>query len=221
MSSVFPAAQYSAGPDLKSRFREDDAPDTLTDVEHNEMNPISYDLVLQEAGRNSIIPLPREFDERRYYHFINPAAPSFSAAPPSSDSDQGKEAIKRLIFIDTDYPGGIYSGVPSIYTHRRLVDRYHNYLKMGSELILVNFPMQDYPLFQFPKPVIDKLEGLEHGASRKNIVNMTYQERNVVFEDAKLQALGFLYFLQTKASDITGEYPKLPEYEIGGRFWFR
>ena len=202
-------AKYSAGPDLKSRFNEDDAPAILSAADRNEMNPIAYDLVIEEAGKASIIPMPKNYDERRYYHFINQASKPFSVVPPLSDiPEDRKHAIKRLMFTDTDYPGGIYSGIPSIYTHRRLVDRYHNNLKPGSELVLLNFPPQDYPLFQFPKTVNDKLEAIEPGASHKNIVDMTYEERNIVFEDSKLQSLGFLYFLQTKASDIAGDYPQ-------------
>lgn len=86
------------------------------------------------------------------------------------------------------------------------MDRYHNRLPPGSESLLMNWPVQDYPLYRYPQRVVDELERLERGASRKNIVNMTYAQRRVVFEDAKRHSLGFLYFLQTEGHEATGDY---------------
>jgi hypothetical protein len=45
--------------------------------------------------------------------------------------------------------------------------------------------------------VNDALEATEKGASTKNIVDMSYAQRQIVFDDAKQHALGMLYHLQT------------------------
>jgi hypothetical protein len=108
------------------------------------------------------------------------------------------------LFADTSYPEGTYSSNNSHYSYRRLVDGHHNHLKPGSDVILMNYTIQDYPIFNYSKSVIDALERTAPGASKKNIVDMSYAQREVVFEDAKQHSLGFLYFLQTKAHDKSG-----------------
>jgi len=51
-------AKYGAGADLKSRFGEASAPATYDDADQQEMNPLSWCLVLREAGKDSTIPKP-------------------------------------------------------------------------------------------------------------------------------------------------------------------
>lgn len=183
-------AAYAAGPDVRSRFGEPSAPVQLSGLERNEMNPITYCMVVRETGKPSIIPRPDGYDERNYERALR-STPAF---------------------VDTAYPEGIYSGQGSVYTQRRLVDRYHNALKPGTEAVLLNWGTQDYPLFNLPRRVVDALEALEKGASAKNIVAMSYAERDVVFADAKRHALGFLYFLQTKGHERMGDYPQSFRY---------
>lgn len=51
-------AAYMAGPDLKSRFNEPSAPESLDPGGDLEMNPISWCPLLREAGKDSTIPKP-------------------------------------------------------------------------------------------------------------------------------------------------------------------
>ena len=183
-------AGYMAGPDLRSRFQEPSAPEVLDDGAHQEMNPISWCPMVRESGAVSTISQPKRYD---------PAAFSdWNKAPP---------------WVEWDGSGGIYnfSGW-SIYTHRRMVDRYHNDLRAGVEATILNWPAHDYPLSTLPKHVVDALEETEKGASRKNIVEMSYDQRQIVYEDAKQRALEFLYWLQTAAHDRVGDYPQSFRY---------
>ena len=184
-------ASYFAGPDPRSRFGEPSAPERLDEIPdgHQEMNPLTWCVVLREqpdgAAREAVVPQPEGY------------VPLFFKAvdtvPP---------------WVDSDLSAGIYSATGwSIYTHRRLVDRRHLGLPVGTEATFLNWPTQDYPLCQLPQQVVDALEANEAGASRKNIVEMTPAQRRIVFEDAKRHALGFLYHLQTRVHDRVGDYP--------------
>jgi len=197
-------ARYSAGPDLKSRFGEENAPRGPLGPNRNEMNPITYCLVLREAGRAAPIPAPEGYDPRNYYGSSRVTAEEFLAL----GWEGNPKPSSARVFVDWAYPEGTYSSYSSIYTHRRLVDRYHNNLPKGAEKILVNWPAHDYPIYNFPQPVVDALEADETGASRKNIVDMTYRQREIVFEDAKRFSLGFLHFLQTVVHEKLGGYPQ-------------
>ncbi|MEN9575190.1 MAG: hypothetical protein RL514_3045 [Verrucomicrobiota bacterium] len=179
-------AKYSAGPDLKTRFGESSAPVGPLGDERNEMNPLSWCVVLREAGRVATLPQPIGYDARSFA--------ALDKTPP---------------FVDSAMTDGIYSPTGwSVYTHRRLVDRWHNGLPVGSEKTLLNWPVQDYPIFNYPKRLADALEATEPGASRKNLVDMTPTQRRLVFADAKQHALGLVYHLQTKVHDRVGDFPQ-------------
>ncbi|WP_240772633.1 FAD-dependent oxidoreductase [Phragmitibacter flavus] len=183
-------AGYMAGPDLKSRFNEPSAPDVLEPGGHQEMNPISWCPLLREAGKDSTIPKPLRYDERSFA--------DWKKAPP---------------WVDWDGSGGIYNSSGwCIYTHRRMVDRYHHELAPGTEAVILNWPAHDYPLSTLPKQVVDALEQNETGASEKNIVDMTPAQRRIVFADAKQRALEFVYWLQTAVHDRVGDYPQSFRY---------
>ncbi len=202
-------AAYAAGVDLKSRFNEEDAPTgPLSDEARNEMNPISYCLVIRETGKDATILRPSHYDERAYYGTTGLTAKEFENVgwPAKVWRNAGPA------FVDTAHTEGIYGGRSNPYTHRRLVDRWHNRLPAGTEKILLNWPTQDYPIYNFPKRVADALEATERGASKKNIVEMTSAQRRIVFEDAKLHALGMLYYLQTKAHEKSGDFPQSFKY---------
>lgn len=186
-------AKYSAGPDLRSRYGETNAPDGPLGDDRNEMNPISYCLVLRETDHDATISKPKNYDERTYLGTTNTTTAEFKqlAWPPKA------QQMNVPPFIATAYPEGIYSAQVSLYTHRRLVDAKHFQLGPNKETILVNWPTQDYPLYDFPQSVVDQLEATEKGAGKKNIVDMTYEQRQIVFDDAKQHALGMLYHLQT------------------------
>ena len=183
-------AKYGAGPDLRSRFGEPSAPESFDDAGRQEMNPLSWCLVLREAGRDGTIPKPISYDARSFA--------ALDKTPP---------------WVDSDMSSGIYSQSGwSVYTHRRLVDRWHHKLPVGTETTFLNWPVQDYPLCHLPQRVVDALEATETGASKKNIVEMTPAQRQIIFEDTKQHALGMLHHLQSAVHDRVGDFPQSFRY---------
>lgn len=184
-------AKYGAGPDLKSRFGEASAPAAFDDAGAQEMNPISYCVVLRETlGKGATVPRPASYDARSFA--------ALDRIPP---------------WVDSDMSAGIYSpSGNSPYTHRRLVDRWHNGFAPGTEATFINYPVQDYPLCQLPQRVVDALEKTEAGASKKNIVDLAPAQRRIIFDDAKQHALGVLHHLQTVVHDRVGDFPQSFRY---------
>lgn len=183
-------AAYMAGPDLKSRFNEPSAPGALDPGGEQEMNPISWCPLLRETGKDRTIPKPARYDAHSFA--------DWQKAPP---------------WVDWDGSGGIYNMAGwCFYTHRRMVDRYHNGLAPGTEAVILNWPAHDYPLSTLPQHVVEALEKNEAGASKKNIVAMTPAQRHIVFEDAKQRALEFVYWLQTAVHDRVGDFPQSFRY---------
>ena len=179
-------AEHGAGPDLRSRFGEPSAPEKFDDAGVQEMNPLSWCVVLRESGKDATIPKPATYDAR-----------SFAALD------------KTRPWVDSDMSAGIYAQSGwSIYTHRRLVDRWHNGFAPGTEATFLNWPVQDYPLCQLPQRVVDALERSEPGASRRNIATLSPAQRRIIFDDVKQHALGMLYHLQTKVHDRVGDFPQ-------------
>ena len=180
-------AGFMAGPDLRSRFGEPSAPETLEPGGEQEMNPISFCPLLREADGEQSIPRPARYDARSF-----------------------ADAAKARAWVDWDGSGGIYAPAGwSIYTHRRMVDRRHFGLAPGTEAVILNWPAQDYPLCTLPRHVVAALEADEPGASTRNIVAMTPAQRRIVFADAKERALEFVHWLQTEARARPGD-PPLP-----------
>ena len=108
--------------------------------------------------------------------------------------------IKKPAHYDArNYRNHAYpKGSKFVYTTRRLVDHYEYPEIKSPDVILLCFPAFDYPLDVLPKRVADTLEKMEPGASRKNIVEMTREQRQVIYEDAKQYSLGFLYYMQSE-----------------------
>jgi hypothetical protein len=184
-------AKYGAGPDLRSRFGEPSAPEKFDDAGVQEMNPLSWCIVLRETcGKDATIAKPATYDARSFT--------ALDKTPP---------------WVDSDMSAGIYvqSGW-SIYTHRRLVDRWHNGFAPGTEATFLNWPVQDYPLCQFPQRVVDALEKSEPGASRRNIATLSPAQKRIIFDDVKQHALGMLYHLQTKVHERVGDFPQSFRY---------
>ncbi|HEV7406111.1 MAG TPA: FAD-dependent oxidoreductase [Chthoniobacteraceae bacterium] len=188
-------AGYMAGPDLKARFGEPSAPETLEADGRQEMNPISWCPLLREAGRDVTIEKPARYDARTFGSMKN--------VPP---------------WVEWDGSGGMYNSAGwSVYTHRRMIDRAHFHFLPGTEATVLNWPAQDYPLCTLPRHVVDALEKSEPGASKKNIVDLTPAQRRLIYEDVKQHALEFLYHLQTTEPPRAGDYPpsfrrmKLPD----------
>ncbi len=183
-------AKYGAGPDLKSRFNEPSAPEAFDDDGRQEMNPLTWCLVLREAGRDATIGKPSTYDPRTYA--------ALDSTPP---------------WVDWAGTDGIYAPAGwCVYTHRRLVDRWHFGLPAGTEATFLNWPVQDYPLCQLPQRVREALDATEPGASRKNIVELNPSQRRIIFDDVKQHALGMLYHLQTRVHDRVGDFPQSFRY---------
>ena len=190
-------AGYMAGPDLKSRFGEPGAPETLDELGHQEMNPLSWCPLLREAGKDSTIPRPPRYDERSFA--------GMEKVPP---------------WKDWDGSGGIYNMAGwCVYTHRRMVDRHHFGFAPGTEAVILNWPAHDYPLSTLPQHVVEALEADEPGASRKNLVEMSHAQRRIVYGDAKQRALEFVHYLQTAAHERVGDFPQSFRYmELAGDY---
>ena len=163
---------HYAGVDPKGRFGEPSGPEAVGFAERQEMNPVTWTMTLRETDRDEPISRPAGYE---------PA--SYSRQAVWRDSGIYRETYQK------DNP-------PTPYSQRRLVDRHHFNLPPGTETIQLNTTEQDYPLRDLPPRVVAALERLEPGLSRKNIVDMTPAQRQVVLEDAKLHSLGYLYYLQ-------------------------
>jgi len=84
------------------------------------------------------------------------------------------------------------------YTSRRLVDGQGYKAINHPDVLLINSPPTDYPLDVYPAHVATALEAVEAGASKKNLVAMTPQQREIVFKDARQHSLKFYYHLQQR-----------------------
>lgn len=180
-------AAYECGPDPKSRYGEPSAP-SEDEMLPNEMNPITWAMIVEESEGETPIPEPAHFDDRNY-----PRATHFS-----------RETFRDLKWDRKTGLGAILHWPPkgeeasrqlSVYSVRRIVEGTTS--RDGRTSILLNYMNgQDYPLVRLPQRVVERLEATEPGASRKNIVEMTRAQREIVFEDAKQHSLGVLYHLQ-------------------------
>ena len=166
-------ARYYAGVDPRGRFGEPSEPEEIGPTERQEMNPITWTMTLRETAEERPLAAPPPGYE--------PA--SYSRRDIWRDSGIYRETYQK------DNP-------PTPYSQRRLVDRLHYGFTFGTEAIQLNSTGQDYPLCNLPPRVAAALERLEPGASRKNIVDMTPAQRQIVLDDAKAHTLGYLYFLQ-------------------------
>lgn len=166
-------ARYYAGVDPRGRFGEPSEPEEIGPTERQEMNPITWTMTLRETAEECPLAAPPPGYE--------PA--SYSRRDIWRDSGVYHETYQR------DNP-------PTPYSQRRLVDRLHYGFPFGTETIQLNSTGQDYPLCNLPPRVVSALERLEPGASRKNVVDMTPAQRQIVLGDAKAHTLGYLYFLQ-------------------------
>ncbi|UUO08674.1 FAD-dependent oxidoreductase [Blastopirellula sp. J2-11] len=104
------------------------------------------------------------------------------------------------------------------FASRRLVDGKALQDRQQADIYLINNPQVDYPLDVFTDDVAASLEATEPGASTKQFVALTPQQREIVFQDARLRTLQYLYFMQQKypsfrtmaMSDEFGTADKLP-----------
>jgi hypothetical protein len=97
------------------------------------------------------------------------------------------------------------------YTSRRLVDGHGFDATDHPDILLINTPPVDYPLDVYPADVAAALEKLEPGASRKSIVAMTPELREIVFDDARNHTLKYYHHLQQR-------FTKFHKMKLSGEF---
>ena len=195
-------AAYECGPDPRSRYGEPSAPPNLDNNPPNEMNPITWAMIIKESDGETPIPKPPLYDDRYFVRTTRLSLDSMNGLPWDRPvrlgsilhwPDKGKASPRQL----------------SVYTVRRIVDG--RTAKTGKTAILLNYMLgQDYPLERLPHHVVEKLEATEPGASKKNIVEMTRPQRQIVFDDAKRQSLAVLFHMQNfvheRASDKANSF---------------
>lgn len=199
-------AAFECGPDPKSRYGEPSAPvqagGEADDFPANEMNPITWAMIVEQADHESPIPRPDRYDDRCF------ARSSKLSLEAMRDLDWDRPvrlgSILHWPVAGTESPRQL-----SIFNVRRIVDG--NTSKAGQTLILLNYMLgQDYPLERLPQHVVDALEATEPGASRKNIVRMSRQQRELIFQDARRHSRCLLYHLQNfvheRADDTTNSF---------------
>lgn len=205
-------AAFEVGPDPRSRYDEPSAQEDVSANPPNEMNPITWTLIVEQSDGETPIPAPPHYDERRYL----PGTPigkkaagalkwdhrvSGSGGPPPWPA-KGKESARQ----------------GSILTMRRIVDGSTSTDGITSALICYSNG-QDYPLERLPRHVADALEATERGASKKNLVLMTREQRQIVFADAKAHSLGLLHHLQTYVHDRSPDIANsLRNYHLSTEF---
>lgn len=198
-------ADFECGPDPQSRYNEPSAPKDLSSNPPNEMNPITWAMIVEESDVETPVEKPWHFDDRNY-----PRATFFSLEAFGhlkwDEDNPGLGAIKH-------WPDHLESSPRqlSVYTVRRIVDGLQS--PTEKTLILLNYMNgQDYPLERLPKHVADALESMEPGCSSKNIVRMNRKQRDIIFLDAQRHALGLFYHMQNfvheKAEDRTHSFRK-------------
>lgn len=96
-------ARYGAGPDLRSRFGEENAPESLHGEVANEMNPITFCFVLRDAAKASVVSPPPDYDARKYQGTNGNTMAAFRKA----GWPKGVWTSQSPTFVDTDYPEGM------------------------------------------------------------------------------------------------------------------
>ena len=184
--------RHYSGVDPRSRFGEADAPETVGEVETQEMNPITWTLTLVEKPGARPIAKPDGYDSANY--------------------ELGDIWRDDGVFTEP-YQLGV-NATP--YSQRRLVDSRHFSLKNApGDKIQLNATIMDYPLCQWPQNVADALERVEPGFSKLNFAELPQEAKDVVYADAKRRSLGYLYFLQ---NDNPTTVERMRRFELTDEF---
>ena len=188
-------AAYEVGPDPRSRYGEPSAPEDISEYPANEMNPITWAMIVEETDDWNPIPEPPNYDIRNY-----PRATRVGMSAFGKDLDWDRRVSRYGGILHWPPEGEEAKRQLSIYSVRRIVEGATS--TDGRTSILLNYMNgQDYPLERLPKRVTDALEATEPGASEKNLVEMTREQRQIVFDDAKNHSLGVLHHVQTWVHD--------------------
>lgn len=186
-------AAFDVGPDPRSRYGEPGAQADVSANPPNEMNPITWTLIIEEADAEKPVPAPPHYDERSYF-----SATPFGAGEASVLKWDHRTRGNGIPPWPPDGEEGFRQS--SILTMRRIVEGGASSDGVTSSLICYSHG-QDYPLERLPRQVADALEATDPGASGRNLVLMTRTQREIVFADAKARSLGLLHHLQTTVHD--------------------
>ncbi len=104
-----------------------------------------------------------------------------------------------------------------LYTSRRLIDGSDPRVR-HPDVILLCFPLMDYPLDVLPASVAQALERTEPGASRKNIARLTRKQRLIIYQDAKHHSLGFLHWVQSQHARRPPKQYSLVRFRLSREF---
>jgi len=206
-------AEFEVGPDPKSRYGELHAPEA-EDVSlnpPNEMNPITWTLIVEEGKTDTPVPAPPHYDERRYW-----GATRFGKAEAAKLKWESKVHASNM----TPWPpkGRESARQGTLLSMRRIVEGTTSTDGITSALICYSNG-QDYPLERLPRHVCDALEATERGASMKNLALMSREQRQIVFEDCKAHSLGLLHHLQTTVHDRASDRKNsLRHYHLSTEF---
>ena len=204
-------AAFEVGPDPKSRYGEPSAQADVSANPPNEMNPITWTLIVEQNNGATPIPTPPHYDERRYYG-------STSFGKKEAAGLKWEQRVKVSANAPWPNDGKEAARQASILTMRRIVEGTTSADGITSALICYSNG-QDYPLERLPRHVADALEATERGASMKSLVLMTREQRQIVFEDCKAHSLGLLHHLQTTVHDRSPDKANsLRHYHLSGEF---
>ncbi|MBE2284820.1 MAG: FAD-dependent oxidoreductase [Prosthecobacter sp.] len=203
--------EFEVGPDPKSRYGEPHAQADVAANPPNEMNPLTWTLIVEESQSDTPIPAPRHYDERRYLR-----ATSFGR------KEAAKLKWEQPVKTGNNSPwpakGTESKRQGTILGMRRIVEGTTSRDGITSALICYSNG-QDYPLERLPRHVCDALEATERGASMKNLVLMSREQRQIVFEDCKAHSLGLLHHLQTTVHDRAPDKANsLRHYHLSAEF---
>ncbi len=130
---------------------------------------------------------------------------------------------KQIVPPPPGYQPGCYEQNPYprtpkfLYTSRRLIDGRDPAVQHG-DVVLLCYPLMDYPLDVLPSHVAQALEQTEPGASRKNIVQMDRRQRELIYQDAKRHSLGFLHFVQSRHARMPDQRYSLARLRLSREF---
>ena len=203
--------EFEVGPDAKSRYDEPHAQEDVSVNPPNEMNPLTWTLIVEEGKTDSPIPAPQHYDER-----------SFLRSTSFGRKDAAKLKWDHAVKLGNNSPwpakGSESKRQGTILSMRRIVEGSTSSDGITSSLICYANG-QDYPLERLPRPVCEALEATERGASMKNLVLMNREQRQIVFEDCKAHSLGLLNHLQTTVHDrATDKTNSLRHYHLSSEF---
>ncbi|MBL9113648.1 MAG: FAD-dependent oxidoreductase [Verrucomicrobiaceae bacterium] len=203
--------EFEVGPDPKSRYGEPSAQEDVSMNPPNEMNPITWTLIVEEGKTDTPIPQPPRYDERGFFR-------STSFGRKEAAKLQWEHPVKTGNNSPWPAKGTESKRQGTILSMRRIVEGTTSTDGITSALICYSNG-QDYPLERLPRHVCEALEATERGASMKNLVSMSRDQRQIVFEDCKAHSLGLLHHLQTTVHDRAKDKTNsLRHYHLSAEF---